>query len=121
MKFITYEHTQKGNNKDMRFNAYKIATAQTKGARVSLGKYRKAYKIAEELDSINRFAERVALFDNDPNRYTEEKSERLNNRLIKRAESLAQDLATFGLCFFNNSCYYSIAKIGDNHQIYLRG
>lgn len=121
MKYITFEHTKKGTNKAMRFNAYKIATAQTKGARVSLAKYRKAYKIAEELASINRFADYVANFDNDPKRYTEEKSERLNNRLEARAQDLAKGLASFGLCFLNCSRFYSIAKRGDNSIIYLRG
>jgi len=121
MVFITFEHTKKGNNQDTRFNAYKIATATTKGQRVSLGKYRRAYAIAEELASLNRFAERVANYDNDPNRYNEETSERLNNRLQARADSLAEDLARFGLCFFNCSCYYSIALKGQNRVLYLRG
>lgn len=121
MKYIKFEHTKKGNNQDTRYNAYKIATATTKGQRVSLAKYRRAYAIAEELDSLNRFAERVANYDNDPNRYNEETSERLNNRLERRAENLAKDLAKFGLCFLSSSCYYSVSLKGKTDTFYLRG
>lgn len=120
MKYIIFEHTKKGQNKALRFNAYKLATAYTKGQRVSLAKYRQAYHIAEELASLNQFADRVAEFDNSP-RYTEEKSERLNNRLQARADSLAEDLARLGLCFFNSSHLYSIARKGEAKTIYLKG
>lgn len=120
MKYITFEHTKRGNNSALRYNAYKIATATTKGQRVSLAKYRRAYAIAEELDSLNKFADYVAEFDNSP-RYTEEKSERLNNRLQARADNLAEDLARFGLCFLNCSHLYSIARKGEATTIYLKG
>ena len=120
MKYITFEHTKRGNNSALRYNAFKIATAYTKGQRVSLGKYRKAYKVAESLASLNRFADRVAEFDNSP-QYTEEKSERLNNKLEKKAEWVAEDLATFGLEFLNCSHLYSIARKGEANIIYLKG
>lgn len=119
MKYITYKHTKKGNNQSLRFNAFMIAT-RGKGSRCSLSNYRKAYDLAYWLKELNRLADYVAEYDNDSRRYNHETSQRLNKRLEDRAERVEKGLKAFGLCFYNSSHYYEIAKIGTHSNIYLK-
>lgn len=117
MKYKT--KPSKANTRDT-FNAWKLATMGGKLSRVSVSKYRKAYAAAFRLRWLNEYADKVAEFDNDSERYTEEKSEKMNNKLLKQAEAVAQMLRPLGLEFFNCSHLYGVAVIGANNQIYLR-
>lgn len=112
--------TKPTNNSRDSFNAWQIATQGGKLCRCSVSKYRKAYKAAERLRWLNSFADRVAMFDNDATRYTEEKSAALNKRLEEQAEEVAQLLAPLGLEFFNCSHLYGIARKGTAKNIYIK-
>lgn len=112
--------TKKTSNSRDHFNAWQLATKGGKLSRVSLSKYRKAYQAAERLHCLNTFADRVAMFDNDASRYTEEKSARLNKRLEEDAQRVAELLAPLGLEFFNCSHLYGVAVKGSQNQIYLK-
>lgn len=112
--------TKPTNNSRDSFNAWQLATQGGKLCRCSLAKYRKAYQAAERLRWLNTFADRVAEFDNDANRYIEEKSARLNKRLEEDAQRVAELLAPLGLEFFNCSHLYGVAIKGTAKQIYIK-
>lgn len=117
MKYYT---TQPNKKNPTSCNAWKLATKGGKLSRVSLSKYRKAYQAAERLKWLNNYADYVAEFDNDANRYTEEKSARLNKRLEDKAQEVAELLAPLGLEFFNCSHFYGVAIKGTQKQIFIK-
>ena len=116
------KYKTKPNKKQDRdgFNAWQLATQGGKLRRVSVSKYRRAYAAAVRLGMLNDRAEFVAVFDNDAERYTEEKSARLNKRLEEDAQSVAELLAPLGLEFFICSHLYGVSIKGKNKQIFIK-
>lgn len=112
--------TRKTNNKRQAFNAWQIATRGGELCRVSVSKYRKAYRAAFLLNWLNDYAEKCAIYDNDVERYNEETSAKMGRRLEERAKAAADALAPFGLVFFCCSHLYGIAKKGEQNQIYIK-
>lgn len=89
-------------------------------SRVSVAKYRKAYRAAFLLDWLNDYADKCAIYDNDAERYNEETSQRMGRRLEERAKAAADALAPFGLVFFCCSHLYGITRKGEQKQIYIK-
>lgn len=112
--------TKKTNNNRRPFNAWQIATQGGRLCRVSVAKYRRACRCAFFLDWLNDYADKVADFDNDTERYTEEKSQRMGQRLAELEQKTAELLAPFGLEFFNCSHLYGISRKGEQKQIYIK-
>ena len=112
--------TKRTSSKRAQFNAWQIATQGGKLSRVSVAKDRRACRAAFFLDWLNDYADKCANYDNDAERYNEETSARMGRRLEELAEKTAQQLAPFGLVFFNCFHLYGIARKGEQRQIYIK-
>ena len=117
MKYKTKPTT---NPNRQQFNAWQIATRGGKLSRVSVAKYRKASKAAFYLNWLNDYADKLANFDNDANRYNEATSARMGKRLEELENITAELLAPFGLVFFNCSHLYGITRTEELKQIYIK-
>lgn len=102
------------------FNAWQIATQGGKLSRVSVSKYRRAFRAAFLLNWLNDYADKCAEYDNNAETYNEKTSERMARRLEEREHRTAQALAPFGLVFFCCSHLYGIARKGEQKQIYIK-
>lgn len=116
---MKYQRKPKTNDR-RHHNAWQIATKGGELSRVSVARYRRAYKAAFYLDWLNDYADRCANYDNDATRYNEKTSQRMGERLEELANTTAEHLAPLGLVFFNCSHFYDIAKKGDKKIIYIR-
>lgn len=112
--------TKPQNPNRQQFNAWQIATQGGKLSRVSVAKYRKAYRAAFLLDWLNDYADKCANYDNDAERYNEEQSQKMGQRLESLAQRTAEALAPLGLEFFNCSHLYGITRKGEQKQIYIK-
>ena len=112
--------TKKTSNSRDHFNAWQLATKGGKLSRVSISHYRKALRAAWWLNWLNDYADKVAEFDNDTNRYTEEKSAKMAARLEHIEHETAQHLAGLGLVFCCCSHFYGVAIKGTQKEIYIR-
>lgn len=111
---------QKTSNTRQHFNAWQIATRGGELSRVSVAKYRRACRASFWLNWLNDYADKCAEFDNDETRHTEERSQKMGEKLQRLQEITAEELAPFGLVFFCCSHLYGIAKKGDQRQIYIK-
>ena len=112
--------TKATSNSRQHFNAWQIATKGGKLSRVSVSRYRKACAAAFWLNWLNDYADRCAEFDNDPERYTEERSAKMARRLEELEHTTAEHLAPLGLVFCCCSHFYGIAEKGTEKNIYIR-
>ena len=116
MKYKTHRTSDRRDH----FNAWQIATQGGKLSRVSVSKYRKAYRAAFYLNWLNDYADKCAEYDNDAERYNECTSTRMGRRLEELAATTARLLDPFGLVFFNCSHLYGITRKGEQKQIYIK-
>ena len=112
--------TKKTSNSRQDFNAWQIATQGGKLSRVSVSRYRKAYRAAFFLNWLNDYADKCANYDNTAETYNEKTSERMGRRLEELETTTAQHLAPLGLVFFNCSHLYGITRKGEQKQIYIK-
>lgn len=117
MKYKTKPSKQ---NTRQTFNAWQIATKGGKLSRVSIAKYNRACVAAFRLNWLNDYAEKVAQFDNDSDRYTEEKSAKMARRLQELEDRAAFSLSAFGLSFLCCSHLYGIQDTKTQKEIYIR-
>lgn len=112
--------TKQTNNTRAAFNAWQIATHGGKLSRVSVSHYRKAYRAAFLLNWLNDYADKCAEFDNEPARYTPEKSAKMGDRLQWLQETTAEALRPVGVSFFIYSHFYHIKSNKTGREIYIK-
>lgn len=112
--------TKTKQNDRQHFNAWQIATQGGQLSRVSVSKYRKAYRAAFLLNWLNDYADKCAEYDNDAERYTEEGSKKMARRLEQREHAAAEALAPLGLVFSCCSHLYGIKTKNNSKEIYIR-
>ena len=116
---MKYQRKPKTNDRQ-HFNAWQIATKGGKLSRVSVARYRRAFRASFLLGWLNDYADKCAEYDNDETRYTEEGSKRRARRLEQLEARTAEALAPLGLEFFNSCHFYDIAEKGTRKPIYTR-
>ena len=116
------KYKTKPNKKQTResFNAWNIATHGGKLSRVSVSHYRKAYRAAFWLNWLNDYADELADFDNDPDRYTPEKSAKMGERLQRLEETTAEALRPLGVEFLIYSHFYHIKSAKTGREINIK-
>lgn len=102
------------------FNAWKIATKGGELSRVSVSHYRKASRAAFFLNWLNDYADKLAEFDNDSDRYTPEKSAKMSAKLEKLEKATAEALAPLGVEFLIYSHFYHIKSKKTGREIYIK-
>lgn len=116
---MKYQRKPKTNDRE-HFNAWQIATKGGKLSRVSVARYRRAYKAAFYLNWLNDYADKCAEYDNDETRYNEATSQRMGRRLEELANRTAEHLAPLGVGFFTYSHFYNIQDKKTKKEIYIR-
>lgn len=116
---MKYQRKPKTNDRQ-HHNAWQIATKGGELSRVSVARYRKAYKAAFYLDWLNDYADRCANYDNDASRYNEKTSQRMGERLEELANTTAEHLAPLGVEFSIYSHFYNIQDKKTKREIYIR-
>lgn len=102
------------------FNAWEIATHGGELSRVSVSHYRKASRAAFCLNWLNDYADKLAEFDNDSERYTPEKSAKMGERLQHLEEITAEALRPLGVEFLIYSHFYHIKSKKTGREIYMK-
>ncbi len=102
------------------FNAWKIATHGGELSCVSVSHYRKASRAAFLLNWLNDYADKLANFDNDSDRYTPEKSAKMGERLQHLEEITAEALRPLGVEFLIYSHFYHIKSKKTGREIYIK-
>lgn len=112
--------THRTNDTRQCYNAWQLATKGGKLKRVSISKYRNAYKVAFYLNWLNDFSDKVANYDNDETRYNEKTSERLNKRLSYLQDQTLELLNGLGLDFFLYSHFYNVKDIETGKEVFIK-
>lgn len=102
------------------FNAWEIATKGGELSRVSVSHYYKARRAAFWLGWLNDYADKLADFDNDPARYTPEKSAKYAERLQHLETRTAEALHPLGVEFVIYSHFYHIKSKKTGKEIYIK-